>query len=172
MRSIVNAKHGNNHILDFYTRYATLVSSSLVPIQRRFTMASLQTALRSAGLSSAPDAPEEPKIQVRQPVAVLKRELLWSGGIIEIKIPAVCREGAFEDIKFIQLARFVKGGVVNFFVHNQKPTLYCGKTITASVEVLCKKYADGRAFLYVDLRPITKPATHRLVVEPRLVFDL
>ena len=108
----------------------------------------------------------------RQPVAVLKRELLWDGGIIEIKIPAVCREGAFEDIKFIQFARFVKGGVVNFFVHNQKPTLYCGKTITASVEVLCKKYADGRAFLYVDLRPITKPATHRLVVEPRLVFDL
>jgi len=24
MRSIVNAKHGNNHILDFYIRYATL----------------------------------------------------------------------------------------------------------------------------------------------------
>ena len=127
-------------------------------------MASLQTALRSAGLSSAPDAPEEPKIQVRQPVAVLKRELLWSGGIIEIKIPPVCRGGAFEDIKFIQLARFVKGGVVNFFVHSQKPTLYCGKTFTASVEVFCKKHADGRSFLYVDLKPTTAQATHRLTV--------
>ena len=104
----------------------------------------------------------------RQPVAVLKRELLWDGGIIEIKIPAVCREGAFEDIKFIQFARFVKGGVVNFFVHSQKPTMYCGKTITASVQVFRKERADGRAFLYVDLRPITKPATHRLVVNPQV----
>ena len=119
-------------------------------------MPSLQTALR----------------QVRQPVAVLKRELLWEGGIIEIKIPAICREGAFEERKFIQFAKFVKGGVVNFFVHDDNPTQHCGKTITASVQVFRKEHADGRSFLYVDLQPITKPATHRLVVEPRLVFDL
>ena len=104
----------------------------------------------------------------RQPVAVLKRELLWKGGIIEIKIPAVCREGTFEDIKFIQFARFVKGGVVNFFVHDDNPAQHCGKTITASVQVFRKEHADGRAFLYVDLRPITKPATHRLVVNPQV----
>ena len=119
-------------------------------------MASLQTAMR----------------QVRQPVAVLKRELLWEGGIIEIKIPAICREGAFEERKFIQFAKFVKGGVVNFFVHDDNPTQHCCKTITASVEVFRKEHADGRSFIYVDLQPITKPVTHRLVVEPRLVFDL
>ena len=135
-------------------------------------MASLQTALRSAGLSSAPDVPEEPRVQVRQPVDVLKRELLWDGGIIEIKIPAVCREGAFENIKFIQFIRQVKGGVINLFVHDDNPAQHCGKTITASVQVFRKEHADGRSFLYVDLRPITKPATHRLVVEPRLVYDL
>ena len=135
-------------------------------------MATLQTALRSAGLSSAPDAPEQPKIQVRQPVAVLKRELLWSGGIIEIKIPAVCREAAFENIKFIQFARTVKGGFLNFFLHSQDPTRHCGKTITTSVQVFCKEHADGRSFIYVDLLPTTAPATHRLVVEPRHVFDI
>lgn len=135
-------------------------------------MATMQSALRSAGLSSAPDLPEQPKIQVRQPVAVFKRELLWKGGIIEKKIPAVCREGAFENIKFIQFAWFVKGGVVNFFVHDDDPTRHCRKTITASVEVFRKEHADGRSFLYVDLRPIIKPATHRLVVEPRHVFDI
>src|SRR3989344_2151247 len=140
MRSIVKAKNGNNHILDFYIRYATLISSFLVPIQRRLPMPSLQTALR----------------QVRQPVAVLKRELLWEGGIIEIKIPAICREGAFEERKFIQFAKFVKGGVVNFFVHDDNPTQHCGKTITASVQVFRKEHADGRSFLYVDLKPITK----------------
>ena len=77
MRSIVKAKQPNNHILDFIYKYATLANGFPVPIQRRFIMASLQTALRSAGLSSAPDGPEEPEIQVRQPVAGLKRELVW-----------------------------------------------------------------------------------------------
>lgn len=136
-------------------------------------MATLQTALRKAGLSaSSPEAiqiasdltQDYSKIETQQPVAVLKRELLWSGGIIEIKIPGVCREGAFEDIRFIQFARFVKGGVVNLFVHDDNPTQHCGKVITASVQVFCKEYADGRTFLYVDLRPMTKPATHRLTV--------
>ena len=127
-------------------------------------MASLQTALRSAGLSSAPDAPEQPKIQVRQPVAVLKRELLWEGGIIEVKIPAVCREGAFENIKFIQFPRLVKGGVVNVFLHSHDTAKYCGKTVTASAQVFRKEHAAGRSFLYVDLLPTTAPATHRLTV--------
>lgn len=135
-------------------------------------MATMQSALRSAGLSSAPDLPEQPKIQVRQPVAVFKRELLWKGGIIEIKVPVVCREGAFEDIRFVQFIRQVKGGVVNFFVHNDNPTRHCGKTITASVQVFRKDHADGRSFIYVDLLPTTAPATHRLVVEPRHVFDI
>ena len=127
-------------------------------------MASLQSALRSAGLSTAPDVPEQPRVQVRQPVAVLKRETLWEGGIIEIKIPAVCREGALENIKFIQFPRLVKGGVINFFVHDDNPAQHCGKTITASAQVFRKEHADGRSFLYVDLRPTTAPATHRLTV--------
>ncbi|OGC86573.1 hypothetical protein A3D70_00855 [Candidatus Adlerbacteria bacterium RIFCSPHIGHO2_02_FULL_54_18] len=108
----------------------------------------------------------------RQPVAVLKRELLWNGGVVQIKVPAVCREGGFEDIKFIQFARFVKGGMVNFFVHDDSPTQYCGKIVTASMQVFRKEHADGRTFLYVDLRPIAKSATHRLVVEPGLVYTL
>ncbi len=107
----------------------------------------------------------------RMPVAVLKRELLWEGGIIEIKIPSVCREGSFENLKFIQFARFVRGGVVNLFLHDDNPTQHCGKTITASVQVYSKEHADGRSFLYIDLRQVTKPATHRLVVEPQHVFD-
>src|SRR3989344_4217751 len=149
MRSIVKAKHGNNHILDFYIRYATLTGSFQFQRGRCLT-----TNLDVASATSSK----------RQPVAVLKRELLWQGGIIEIKIPAVCRDGAFEDIKFIQFARFVKGGVVNFFVHNDNPTQHCGKIITASVQVFRKEHADGRSFLYVDLLPTTAQATHRLTV--------
>lgn len=104
----------------------------------------------------------------RTTVEVTKRESLWRDGVISIKIPSVCREGAFQDIHFIEFARFVKGGAVHFYVRSDDPTQHCGKTITAEVEVMCKDLADGRSYLYVDLRPTTERPTHRLIVEPRL----
>ncbi len=102
-------------------------------------------------------------------VEVIKRESLWRGGIVEIKIPLVCREGMTNDLHFIQFARTVKGGLINFFVRDENPIQHCGRTITAEAEILRKEYADGRSFVYVDLRPAPdKAATLRLIVEQKL----
>ena len=120
-----------------------------------------------ANIGVAPAATSSPK---RAPVPVKKRELLWSGGTVEIKVPVDARYGEFKDGKgntlpFLKFARSVKGGMINFFVHNHK--LECrGRKIKAEVQVWRKEFEDGREFLYIDLRPVLQdtPFTHRLVV--------
>lgn len=104
------------------------------------------------------------------PVAVLERKMLWNGGIITIAVPATAEEGEYPSDagpnKFVRFAQNVKGGVVNFFVHDTEPTRLCGTRITAEVEVWQKTLADGREFLYVDLDPTSNamPVMHRLAV--------
>jgi len=133
-------------------------------------MASLQTALRSAGLSFAPDAPEQPKTHVRQPVAILKRELLWSGGIFAVKVPNNARvtqvSNPVGDLSYAQFPQLVKGGVVNIHVHTSAPADIIGKTVKASAKVYRKKHADEREFIYVDFHPVSDDSevTHRLAV--------
>ena len=141
-------------------------------------MATLQSALRSAGLSvSSPEATQVasdltqdyPKIETRQPVAVLKRELLWDSGTIEMKIPAnVCVMTIGTDngpVTYLQFAHFIKGGAVNLHVHTDNPQQFAGQKIIARAKVFRKDCKDGRSFIYVDLHPfnreIIKP-THRL----------
>lgn len=100
----------------------------------------------------------------RTPVPIKERKSLWKGGTVEIKIPDQCREGSFESVTFIQFTRQVKKGLVNLFVVADNPAQYIGKTIVAEVEVMHKEMADGRKFVYVDLRPAAGKATHQLFV--------
>ena len=104
------------------------------------------------------------------PVEVLDRKLLWEGGIISIAVPETAKEGSYPSDagpqKFVKFAHNVKGGVVNFFVHDEEPTRLLGKKITAEVEIWEKTLADGRKFLYVDLDPTsdTMPIMNRISV--------
>lgn len=135
-------------------------------------MSTMQAALRKAGLSDAPVTPEvQPTFEhlARKPGEITARESLWSGGIVEIKIPATARvitaDTPHGPLKYLQFAQFVKGGAVNLHVHADKPEQFAGKKIVARAEVFRKNYKDGRSFLYVDLHP-AKDAdpTHRLAV--------
>ena len=109
-----------------------------------------------------------PATSSRVPVPVRKRELLWSDGVIEMKVPADARYGEFKNKKegdvlpFLKFARSIKGGMINFFVHDN---LKCHEQkIRAEVQVWRKEHEDGRTFLYVDLLPTKAAVTHRLVV--------
>ncbi len=112
----------------------------------------------------------------RTPTPVKERKLLWSDGVVEVNIPKVVRASAFDDgekkIPFIQFARLVTGGVINFFIHTDNPDTFAGKTITANVKVYRREHEDGRSFLYVDLEPVDQPATRRLVVEPKFNLSM
>ena len=104
------------------------------------------------------------------PVAVLDRKMLWKGGIIGMTVPSTAEEGEYPSEagpqKFVRFAQNVKGGVVNFFVHDAEPTRFCGTRIVAEVEIWEKVLADGRKFLYVDLDPTSHamPVMHRIAV--------
>src|SRR3989344_3129266 len=105
------------------------------------------------------------------PVAVLDRKMLWKGGIIGMTVPSTAEEGEYPSDagpqKFVRFAQNVKGGVVNFFVHDDEPTMFLGKKIIAEVEIWEKTLADGRKFLYVDLDLTSIDVifvTHRLAV--------
>ncbi|MSR70716.1 hypothetical protein EXS62_01615 [Candidatus Kaiserbacteria bacterium] len=111
------------------------------------------------------------KIDVRPPVAVAKRDLLWSGGVVQLKVPANARTLSAPNpeggaICYLQFPQVVKGGMVNIHVHTERPDDYVGKKVTAKTEVFVKEHQDGRRFVYIDLKPVaddTEP-THRLAV--------
>ena len=86
-------------------------------------------------------------------------------------VPSTAEEGEYPSDagpqKFVRFAQNVKGGVVNFFVHDDEPTRFLGKKIIAEVEIWEKTLADGRKFLYVDLDLTSIDVifvTHRLAV--------
>jgi hypothetical protein len=105
----------------------------------------------------------------RAPIAVTNRELLWSGGVIEISVPADAAERRYtemeDDVHYLQFSRNIKGGVVNCFVHTND-TSFLGKKITAEIAVMRKTLVDGRTYLYIDLRPVERTTiiTHRLAI--------
>jgi|SRR3989344_5032158 len=96
------------------------------------------------------------------PGQITERKSLWRGGTVSIIVPTECRDGTFGDIHFIQFARHVVGGLVNFFVHDSNPEQHKGKTIVAEVELVFKKFADGKSFVHVDLRPTNGKPSHTL----------
>ncbi len=104
------------------------------------------------------------------PFTVLERKMLWVGGVIEITVPETANEGSYPSDagpqRFVRFAQSVKGGVVNFFVHDAEPTRLLGKKIIADVKIWEKRLADGRKFLYVDFHPTanTSSAVHRMSV--------
>lgn len=114
--------------------------------------------MTSLDVASAATSSAKPKT----PGQVVERKTLWHGGTVSINVPAECRDGVFEGMHFIQFARHVVGGLVNFFVHDSTPAQYKGKTIVAEAEVIFKKFADGRSFIHVDLRPTNGNPTHML----------
>lgn len=107
----------------------------------------------------------------RPRVAVVGREMLWTGGIVEMKVPADATEGVYngdgEEIHYLTFDCGVKGGVVKCFVHTDDPSC-CGRKIKAEIMVMSKTLADERTYLYVDLRPVmdTVLLTHRLAIMP------
>ncbi len=126
-------------------------------------MATIQSALRNTGLSDASDVPE-------QPSPVVKRELLWSGGVIQIKVPATARKMRLQtpsgEVCYLQFPQLIRGGVVNIHVHADKLDDYLGKKIITEVCVFRKEHENGRSFLYVDMYPMKDDTqvTNRLAV--------
>ena len=133
--------------------------------------------MSSLGVASATSA--------RARVAVLSREVIFAGAIVKERIPLDAQVGRYDhdgkDVPFLQFARAVPGGRVNLFVHTSATSLL-GETICASATLWKKTLEDGRAFLYVDLIPVSddQKVTHRLVVMNRadsgwgedcLIFD-
>ncbi len=111
----------------------------------------------------------------RTPSEIIHRELLWSGGVIEVKPPKEAALKSAGDLKFINFWRTVRGGSVNLFVHGSDqidPVTYRGKKIFAKVEVWRKDLADERSFLYVDLKPTDERPTCRLIVESGLSISI
>ncbi len=98
------------------------------------------------------------------------RTLLWSGGVVEIKVSGdaetrevTTREG--EELRYLRFQRGIRGGHINCFLHTKNAALR-GTRITARVEVWQKELEDGRRFLYLDFRQTRDAVTHRLVVMP------
>src|SRR4051812_24828663 len=86
------------------------------------------------------------------PIPVV-HEQLWSGGVIELRVPAKARAGVYDQ--GLQFVRNTLGGVVNMFVHTDD-TSCRGKLISAEIKVMMKKMGDGRSFLYFDLKPVPR----------------
>ena len=90
---------------------------------------------------------------------VVNRALLFDGAGALVKIPvnAEYRDVMTERdgrIRYVRFAHVVRGGVVNFFLHNRDdPRIFRGLSIMVNVEVWEKILSDGRRFLYVDLYP-------------------
>ena len=99
----------------------------------------------------------EPAAEQTKLSAEITRTCLWKSGGALVKIPADAKYGEVvaEDgyARFVQFAHNVHGGLVNFFLRNDNPRLFCGGPVTVDVEVWEKVLPDGRRFLYVDLFP-------------------
>lgn len=97
-------------------------------------------------------------------VAVVSREPLWSGGIIAISVPIDASHGVYrneetgEEINYLKFRRYIKGGVVNCFVHTDDLS-YFGRKIVAEITVMRKTLIDERRYLYIDLRPVAEATT-------------
>ena len=109
------------------------------------------------------------KVTAKKPFEVIERKILWSGGIIKIKVPAGALKLTYSspagDVRYLQFAYPIKKGqLINLFVLSD---IDCrGKDIIAETTVMQKRLSDDRQFLYVDLKPVTeyREITHRLVV--------
>lgn len=103
---------------------------------------------------------------------VADRETLWTGGIVTMKVPPAANMGCYpkdgDEVPYLQFPRYVRGGVVNVFVHTDNAALR-GTTITAGASIMKKTMIDGREYLYVDLVPVDNDVapTHFLDVVSR-----
>jgi len=103
------------------------------------------------------------------PNTIVERTTVWKGGVVEMKIPteSYCRQGSFEDFWYVQFGRVISPkNIINVFVHADRPMEYCGKKIRAEIEICLKRFADGRCYHHIDLRPTTEPASHKLKILP------
>jgi len=121
-------------------------------------------------MSSIAVAPAASRARVRTPIK--SRALIWRGGPIAIKIPEGAKRGFYseegkESVAFLQFVRYVKGGVVNIYLHNPEESV-AGRTIKATAELWQKTLQDGRSFFYVNLKqqPSDVDETHRLEILP------
>ncbi|MBY0294282.1 hypothetical protein K2Q08_03050 [Patescibacteria group bacterium] len=100
---------------------------------------------------------------------IIERRLVWKGGVVEIKIPTenFCRLGNFQDLWYMQFGRVISPkNIINVFLHADRPQEYCCKKIRAEIEVHLKRFADGRCYHHIDLRPTENPPSHKLRVQP------
>lgn len=102
--------------------------------------------------------------------------MLWNGGSIAIKIPEGAKWASYKDesadLQFLQFTRFVKGGVINLYVHDANDSMI-GRSIIANVELWRKMLTDGRSFLYIDLRPAlgAREFTHQMLVKDGMTLN-
>ena len=102
-----------------------------------------------------------------------KRERLWFGPTVLIKIPRLAVERSYPAVngvsggKYLQFPRPVRGGVVNLFYHHEEPDSVRNELVIAEVEVWRKTATAGREFIYIDLKPTSADKwTHFLTVMP------
>jgi hypothetical protein len=102
----------------------------------------------------------------------IERDILFSGAVVSVKVPLDAHEGTFPSpddghpVPYLQFARNVEGGLVNLFVHGENPNQFRGTRIIADAHLIRKTLPDKRAFLHVNLYPVsnTTVPTHRLLV--------
>ena len=114
----------------------------------------------------------------KAPREVLKRDLLWDGGTVQITIPRDGHLGTYNGgvapIWFYQFSKDVSGGKLNIFVHGDKPQQWQGKKLVAKAQLWNKALAGGSEFFYIDLHPEARAApTYQLdIISPNGDGDL
>jgi hypothetical protein len=109
-----------------------------------------------------------PAAAPRTPAAVIARILLYEGAIVRIKVPARAIVDEHlergEATHFLRFPYYVRGGVVNCFLHAEHADETRGQTITASVSLLVKKLDNRCRYYYLRFQAVAADPTHRLLV--------
>ena len=82
------------------------------------------------------DAIQVSEAAAKPHIAVVNREVLWDNGVVAVRVPEGATEMISGELHYLQFPRFLKGGVVNMFVHIPGGTDFVpGKTIRARAKV-------------------------------------
>lgn len=105
-------------------------------------------------------------VEQAQPI----RTVLSTGAVASVHIKTTAKPGKLPSDKtmaYLQFPYYVKGGCINVFLHSIDTSLI-GQYVRARIEVCEKVFADGRAYIHVDLHPVgdNVPETNRLFFIP------
>lgn len=112
---------------------------------------------------------ETEAVQTVDGPTTVRRERIWFGGVVKVRIPKEARLGSCPidggELHYLQFCRPVKGGVIYHFVHTEDEALV-GKMIHAEVQLWQRTLSDTRKYFYLDFKPVDRsvPLTHRCSV--------